>query len=193
MKLNSLRDVFEDCIKDLYSAETQLLKALPKMARAASSEELRAAFEEHLEQTKAQVDRLERVSELTGVKPKGKTCVAMKSLIEEGQEILSEDGDPAALDAAIIGAAQKVEHYEIAGYGTARTFARVLGEDEAADLLQQTLDEEAAADERLTGVAESGLNQEAAEEGGLVGAGAGRRSGNGKARRGGKARASRRR
>jgi len=163
MKLNSLRDVFEENLRDLYNAETQLLKALPKMAKAASSEELREAFEEHLEQTRGQVERLERICEGLGIKAKGKTCQAMKGLIEEGQEILSADGDAAAKDAAIIGAAQKIEHYEIAGYGTARTFAELLDEADAARLLQETLDEEEAADERLTEVAESGLNQEAAE------------------------------
>ena len=183
MKLNSLRDVFVESVRDLYNAETQLVKALPKMAKAASSEELREAFEEHLEQTRGQVERLDQICERLGIKAKGKTCQAMKGLIEEAQEILAADGDPAARDAAIIGAAQKVEHYEIAGYGTARTFAELLGEEEAAGLLQQTLDEEEAADERLTEVAESGLNQEAADEGEEEGeeeeaaAGAGGRSG----------------
>jgi len=164
MKLNSLRDVFVESVRDLYNAETQLIKALPKMAKAASSEDLREAFEEHLEQTRGQLERLDQICEQLGIKAKGKTCQAMKGLIEEAQEILAADGDPAAKDAAIIGAAQKVEHYEIAGYGTVRTFAELLGEDEAARLLQETLDEEEAADERLTEVAESGLNQEASDE-----------------------------
>jgi ferritin-like metal-binding protein YciE len=164
MKFNSLQEVLTDCIRDLYNAENQLVKALPKMAKAANSDELRAAFEEHLSQTEGHVTRLERVAEDLGIKPKGKTCQAMKGLIEEGQEIISNSGDPVAKDAALIGAAQKVEHYEIAAYGTARTFARVLGEEAAAELLQQTLDEEGEADKKLTAIAESGLNQEAAEE-----------------------------
>jgi len=165
MKFNSLQDVLTDCVRDLYNAENQLVKALPKMAKAAESDELRTAFEEHLGQTEGHVERLERVAEELGIKAKGKTCHAMKGLIEEGQEIISHTGDAAAKDAALIAAAQKVEHYEIAGYGAARTFARALGEDKVADLLQQTLDEEGAADKKLTAIAESGLNQEAAEEG----------------------------
>ncbi len=169
MKFDSLQDVFVDSIRDLYNAENQLVKALPKMAKAAHSSELRTAFEEHLQQTEGHVERLERVAEELGVKPKGKTCQAMKGLIEEGQEIIEHDGEPSAKDAALIGAAQKVEHYEIAAYGTVRTFARLLGEENVAELLQQTLDEEGAADKKLTEIAESGLNQEAAEE---VGAGA---------------------
>jgi ferritin-like metal-binding protein YciE len=164
MKFNSLHEVLTDYIRDLFNAESQLVKALPKMAKAASTPELRGAFEEHLGQTRGHVRRLEQVCEDLGIKPKGKTCHAMKGLIEEGQEVISSTGDPAAKDAALIGAAQKVEHYEIAGYGTARTFARALGEEAAADLLQKTLDEEKATDEKLTALAESGLNQEAAEE-----------------------------
>jgi ferritin-like metal-binding protein YciE len=164
MKFNSLHEVLTDYIRDLYNAESQLVKALPRMAKAASSADLRSAFSEHLEQTRRQVERLDRVCEDLGIKPKGKTCRAMKGLIDEAQEVISSTGDPSAKDAALIGAAQKVEHYEIAGYGTARTFARTLGEQTAADLLQQTLDEEEATDEKLTAIAESGLNQEAAEE-----------------------------
>ncbi len=164
MKLDSLRDVLNESVRDLYSAETQLVKALPKMAKAASDPALKAAFTGHLQETRTQVERLEQVCELLGVKAKGKTCHAMKGLIEEGAEIIGEKGEPAAKDAALIGAAQKVEHYEIAGYGTARTFASILGEDDVAALLQATLDEEGAADEKLTGIAESGLNQEAAGE-----------------------------
>jgi len=136
------------------------------MAKASNSDELRTAFEEHLKQTEEHVARLERVADDLGIKPKGKTFQAMKGLIEEGQEIISNSGDPVAKDAALIGAAQKVEHYEIAAYGTARTFARILGEESAAELLQQTLDEEGEADKKLTEIAESGLNQEAAEEDG---------------------------
>jgi ferritin-like metal-binding protein YciE len=164
MKFNSLHEVLTDYVRDLYNAESQLVKALPKMAKAATSPDLRAAVQEHLEQTRRHVERLDRVCEDLGIKPKGKTCHAMKGLIEEGQEVISSTGDPAAKDAALIGAAQKVEHYEIAAYGTARTFARVLGEMAAADLLRQTLDEEKATDERLTALAESGLNREAAAE-----------------------------
>lgn len=166
MKLDSLRDVFVECVRDLYSAETQLVKALPKMAKAASSAVLKQGFLEHLEQTKAQAERLESICEDLGVKAKGKTCQAMKGLIEEGSEVIGEDGAPAAKDAALIVAAQKVEHYEIAGYGSAVTFAKLLGETEAAELLAQTLEEEKATDEKLTQVAESGLNEEAADEGG---------------------------
>jgi ferritin-like metal-binding protein YciE len=125
------------------SAENQLLKALPKMAKDASSEELKLAFENHLDQTKVHVERLEEIFERLDETPKGKTCQAMKGLVEEGSEILEEDGEESVLDAGIIAAAQKVEHYEIASYGTVRTFAQLLGEDEAAELLQETLDEEA--------------------------------------------------
>lgn len=166
MKLDSLRDVLVDCIKDLYSAETQLLKALPKMAEGASHSELSTAFTAHAEETQRQVERLEKVCELLGIRPGGKTCVAMKGLIEEGKELLKEEGTPAARDAALIGAAQKVEHYEIAGYGTARTFATLLGEKEAARLLHETLKEEEATDKKLTGIARSGLNQAAAAQDG---------------------------
>lgn len=160
MKLESLRDLFVDELKDLYSAENQLLKALPKMAKAASSSELQAAFEEHLEVTQGQVQRLEKVFKKLGVSPKGKKCKAMEGLIEEGKELLEEDAEPAVLDAALIAAAQKVEHYEIAGYGTVRTYARMLGHEDAASLLQQTLDEEGEADKKLTELSEA-INVEA--------------------------------
>ncbi len=163
MKLNSLRDVFVENVRDLYNAESQLLKALPKMAKAASAAELKAAFTDHLEQTRGQVERLERVCESLGIKAKGKTCAAMKGLIEEGSEVIGEDGDPSAKDAALIAAAQRIEHYEIAGYGCAATFAKLLGETEAAKALAATLEEEKAADVLLTKVAESGLNQDAAD------------------------------
>jgi ferritin-like metal-binding protein YciE len=164
MKFNSLHEVLTDWIRDLYNAENQLVKALPKMAKAASSSQLRAAFTEHLEQTRLHVARLEQVCEDLGIKPKGKTCHAMKGLIEEGQEVMSSTGDPSAKDAALIGAAQKVEHYEMAAYGSARTFAQSLGELKAAELLQLTLDEEGDADKKLTAIAEAGLNREAAQE-----------------------------
>jgi ferritin-like metal-binding protein YciE len=139
MKLDTLKTLYTHELRDLYNAEGQLLKALPKMAKAASSEELRDAFEKHLEQTKSHVERLEEVFEDIGEKPKGKTCRAMKGLIEEGSEILQEDGEESVIDAGIIVAAQKVEHYEIAGYGSVRTFAQLLGKDRSAELLQTTL------------------------------------------------------
>ena len=165
MPLNDLRDVLVECVRDLYSAETQLVRALPKMAKAATHPDLKAGFTAHLEETRGQVARLEKVAELLGCKTKGRVCQAMKGLVEEGQEIIGETGDPTAKDALLISAAQKVEHYEIAGYGTARTFATVLGEEEVATLLQESLDEEKAADEKLTAVAEGGLNQAAADGG----------------------------
>ncbi len=161
MALDSLHELLVNELKDLYSAENQLLKALPKMAKAAESEELRAAFEEHLEVTQGQVERLDAVFEQLEASPRGKKCKAMEGLIEEGKEVIDEDGAPPVKDAALIAAAQRVEHYEIAGYGCVRTYARLLGYDEAADLLQQTLDEEAEADEKLTQLAESVINIEA--------------------------------
>lgn len=159
-KTQTLNDLLVEELKDLYSAENQLIKALPKMAKAASNEELKAGFEEHLEQTKNHVSRLERVFELLGASPKGKKCQAMEGLIAEASEKLELEADSAAKDAALIGAAQKVEHYEIAGYGTVRTWAEVVGEDEVAKLLEETLDEESETDERLTELAET-INEEA--------------------------------
>src|SRR5436309_2351329 len=168
MAMDSLKDLYVDELKDLYNAENQRVKALPKMAKKASAPELKRAFQNHLEQTKVHVERLERIFKKLGEKPTGKTCKAMKGLVEEGKEIIEEDGDESVLDAALIGAAQKVEHYEIASYGTARTFASLLGEEEAVEALQKTLDEEAAADKKLTALAESLVNPEAsnAEENG---------------------------
>ena len=163
MALGSLHDLYVEELRDLYNAENQLLKALPKMARAASDESLRAAFEEHLEVTRGQVDRLDRIFKKLGEKPTGKKCVAMEGLIKEGKEMMEENAAPAVLDAALIAAAQKVEHYEIAGYGTVRTYARMLGYEEAADLLQETLDEEGETDQKLTDLAESVINVEAEE------------------------------
>ena len=160
MKLESLHDVFVDELKDIYNAEGQLTKALPKMAKAASSEELQTAFEDHLEETKGQIERLEKIFKQLKVSPKGKKCKAMEGLIEEGKEIIDADGEDAVKDAALIAGAQKVEHYEIASYGTLRTFAKLLGLDDAADLLQETLDEEAGADEKLTQLAQN-INAEA--------------------------------
>jgi ferritin-like metal-binding protein YciE len=171
MKLDSLQTLWIEEMRDLYNAETQLLKALPKMAKRASTPELKEAFESHLEETQGHVERLDEIFAKLGKKPTGKTCKAMKGLIEEGSEVLSEEGVDSVIDAAIIAAAQRVEHYEIAGYGVVRTFASILGEDEAEDLLQQTLDEEGAADEKLTEIAESIVNEEAEEESEAVGSG----------------------
>jgi len=142
MKLDTLESLLVKELKDLLSAEKQLVKALPKMAKGAAGEALRQAIEEHLEQTKGQVERLEKVFSIVGKAARAEHCKAMEGLIEEGAELLEEDGDPAVKDAALIGAAQKVEHYEISGYGTARTPAELLGLDQAVKLLQETLDEE---------------------------------------------------
>jgi ferritin-like metal-binding protein YciE len=166
MKMNSLDVLLEEQLKDMYSAEKQLLRALPKMAKAASSQELRTALQEHTEVTKRQVERLEQVFESLGKRAKAKTCAAMQGLIEEANEIMSEEGEDAVLDAGIIAAAQKVEHYEIASYGTVRTWARLCGQEEAASLLQETLDEEAETDQRLTQLAESFVNPQAEAGGG---------------------------
>ena len=163
--MESLDELLEEELKDIYSAEKQLLKALPRMAKKASSGELKAALTEHLSVTEAQVARLENVFEALGKPAKAKTCKAMQGLIEEAKEVMEEDATPAVMDAAIIAAAQKVEHYEIASYGTVRTWARLCGEEEAADLLQETLDEEGEADKLLTQLAESFVNPQA-EEGG---------------------------
>jgi ferritin-like metal-binding protein YciE len=162
MKLRSLEDVLIDAIKDLYSAEKQITKALPKMAKKASSKELSAAFEEHLRQTEGQIKRLERVFEIVGKRPAGKKCHAIEGLIAEGEEMMKQDAEPAALDAGLIAAAQKVEHYEIASYGCARTWASQLGHDDAAKLLQETLDEEGETDKKLTKLAEGLVNPKAA-------------------------------
>jgi ferritin-like metal-binding protein YciE len=158
---NPLEELLIDELKDLYSAENQLVKALPKMAKAASSPELRRAIERHLEETKRQVERLNQIGENLEIKLTGKKCKGMEGLIEEGKEVMEEDLDEDAADAGIIGAAQKVEHYEIAAYGTARTHATLLGHNKIAKLLQQTLDEESAADKKLTALAESIINVEA--------------------------------
>ena len=171
MKLDTLQKLYVEELRDLYNAENQLLKALPKMAKAASSEELKNAFEKHLEQTETHVERLEQVFEELDQTPKGKTCRAMKGLIQEGSEILEEEGDPSVLDAGIIVAAQKVEHYEIAGYGSVRTFANLLNQEKAAELLQATLDEESEANKLLNGLAEIIVNPEALMESELTGAG----------------------
>lgn len=163
MPLDSLHDLYVEELRDLYNAENQLLKALPRMAKAATAPELKAAFTEHLTVTQGQVQRLDRIFTELGVKATGKKCKAMEGLIAEGKEIMEEDGEPAVIDAALIGAAQRVEHYEIAGYGTVRTFARLLGYTAAEKLLQQTLDEEGEADKTLTELAETVINPEAEE------------------------------
>jgi ferritin-like metal-binding protein YciE len=153
-KLNTLEVLLAQEIKDLYSAENQLVKALPKMAKAATSPELQEAFQTHLEETKGHAQRLDEIAKLLEITPKGKVCKAMQGLIEEGSEVIEEDGEDSVKDLALIGAAQKVEHYEIAGYGTARALAEALGLDEVAELLQATLDEEGNTDKLLTGLAE---------------------------------------
>ena len=153
-KLKSLEVLLQQEIKDLYSAENQLVKALPKMARAATSPDLQGAFKTHLEETKVHAQRLEEVAKLLEITPKGKVCTAMQGLVEEGSEVIEEDGEGTIKDLALIGAAQKVEHYEIAGYGTARALAEALGLEEVVELLQTTLDEEGNTDELLTGLAE---------------------------------------
>jgi ferritin-like metal-binding protein YciE len=147
---NELKELYIDELKDLYNAENQLVKALPKMAKAASSPKLRQGFEEHLEQTKGHVKRLEEIFRLMNESPKGKKCKAMEGLIKEGSEITEEDFEGAVLDAGLIGAAQRVEHYEMAAYGTAAAFAKVLAESKHASLLEQTLAEEKDTDEKLT-------------------------------------------
>jgi ferritin-like metal-binding protein YciE len=154
MQMNSLEDLFVSELKDLYSAEKQLLKALPKMARAATSKQLQNGFNKHLKQTEGHVSRLEKVFDELGASPRGKKCQAMEGLIEEGQEVIDEDAEPDVRDAALIAAAQKVEHYEIAGYGTVRTYANLLNHKRAASLLQQTLDEEGETDKTLTQLSE---------------------------------------
>ena len=164
MPAENLHELFVDELKDIYDAEKQLTKALPKMAKAADSQDLRAAFEEHLEITRMQVNRLEEVFKSLGMAARGKTCEGMKGLIEEGQEMMEELEQGATLDAALIAAAQKVEHYEIATYGTLATFAEIMGHQDAKDLLGQTLDEEKEADEKLTQVAGQ-INFEAEAEG----------------------------
>jgi ferritin-like metal-binding protein YciE len=164
MKSGTLRDLFVDELKDLYSMEHQLVKALPKMARAANSGDLSAAFEEHLEQTRGHVARLEQIFDAIDVAARAKRCVGMEGIIDEGKEMLEEDLAPDTLDAGIIGAAQRVEHYEIAAYGTARTHAQFLGIDEAVRLLEQTLEEEKQTDQRLSQLAEE-INPAAQLEG----------------------------
>jgi ferritin-like metal-binding protein YciE len=162
MEANRLKHLYLEELKDLYSAESQMVKALPKMAKAATSEELRAGFEEHLEQTRGHVARLEEIFKALGESPKGKKCKGMEGLIKEGGEMIEGTPSPEELDAGLISAAQRVEHYEIAGYGCVSTYAKLLGEDEAASVLRETLEEEKKTDEKLTQLAER-INLEAAD------------------------------
>ncbi len=157
MQLNNLKDLYIEQLRDLYSAETQLVAALPKMAQAATSADLKTAFQEHLTETKDQQKRLERIFSELGTSPQGETCKAMEGLIKEGEQVIQAMGQPAVKDAALIASAQRVEHYEMAGYGTVRTFASELGYDNAKDLLQMTLDEEGSANKKLNAIAEGGL------------------------------------
>jgi ferritin-like metal-binding protein YciE len=161
MENDSLHKIYEKEIQDLYSAETQLIEALPKMARAANSPDLRRGFEEHLGVTRQQKQRLEEVARMGGFSPQGKECIGMKSLIEEGQEVMKEDMPTPLRDAALIAAAQKVEHYEIASYGSVRTYAEMMDRSQEARLLQQTLDEEGETDHKLSALAESHINAKA--------------------------------
>ena len=162
-KLKTLEDFFIEELKDLYNAENQILKALPKMVKTANSQELKNAFEDHLHETEGQVTRLEKISKNLDISLKGKKCKAMEGLLEEGKEIIEEDAEPAVKDAALIAAGQKVEHYEIASYGCAKTYAKLLGDSDSVRLLQETLDEEGNADKTLTSIAET-INVEAMEE-----------------------------
>jgi len=159
----TLHDAFIDELRDAYDAEKQLTKALPKMARAASSPDLRAAFEHHLEETRGQIERLEQVFESLDEKVRGKHCDGIAGIIEEGNNVMQEDFDEATMDACLIAGGQRAEHYEMAAYGTLVAWAGAMGHAEAADLLQQTLDEEKAADEKLSALAEGGINQNAAD------------------------------
>ena len=164
-RLNSLDDLLVHELQDIYHAEGQILKALPKMIKAASHPELQAAFEEHLAQTEGQVERLEQAFKLLGVPAKAKKCDGMAGLLEEGKKMMDEDAEPAVMDAGLIAAAQKVEHYEIASYGCVCTYAEMLGYDQVHDLLGQNLDEEETTDQKLTAIAEGVINQEAESSG----------------------------
>ena len=161
MEQNSLRELYIEELKDLYSAENQLLKAIPKMAKASESDDLRKGFEQHLEQTRGHVNRLEKIFGNLGESPKGKKCKGMEGLISEGGEMIEEHDESEMRDAGLISAAQRVEHYEIAGYGCVKTYATLLGDDQAASLLEQTLQEEKDTDQKLTQLAES-INVDAA-------------------------------
>ncbi len=160
MKLDNLQQLYVKELRDLYDAESQITEALPKMIDHAHNPQLKQALQEHLSVTKHQITRLDRIFQMLGEKPTGETCKGMKGVIKEGDEIISAGGDPSTVDAGIISAAQRVEHYEMAGYGTVRTYAKLLGQQEMAKLLQQTLDEEAQADSKLTEIANT-VNVEA--------------------------------
>jgi ferritin-like metal-binding protein YciE len=161
MKLNTLHDLYVNELKDLYDCEQRILKALPKMAEAASSPDLRRAFEKHLDQTKTQTGRLEQIFQNLGEPAKGQKCKGIEGIINEGENLMDKDALPAVSDAALIASAQRVEHYEMAGYGTARSFARRLGFEDHARLLQETLNEEGETDKELTSLADSYINEEA--------------------------------
>ena len=161
MSLDSLASLFLNELKDVYNAEKQILRALPRMAKAADSAELQQAFTKHVKETENQVRRLERIFKDLGQTPRGKKCKGMEGLIEEGKEVLEEDGEAQVLDAALISAAQRVEHYEMAAYGCLRSYAQLLGYTQAERLLQETLNEEEAADEKLSQLAEGGINEAA--------------------------------
>ena len=163
MELQSLQDLFLHELRDIYSAEKQILKALPKMAKAASNPQLKTGFQEHLEQTKEHVNRLEQIFEKLGKPSRGPKCKGMEGLLEEGADMMEEEGEPEVIDAGLISAAQRVEHYEIAAYGCAKTYAKVLGDTEAGSLLDQTLQEEGATDKKLTQLAKSSINIKAAK------------------------------
>jgi ferritin-like metal-binding protein YciE len=163
MSVATLEELFIDELKDLYSAEKQIVRSLPKLAKAASSPELQQALQNHLEETKGQVERLEQIAEIVGKKLTGKTCAGMKGVLEEGSEVLEEIEEGTVRDAALIGASQRVEHYEMAGYGTARDFAKLLGLEDVVELLEQTLEEEKAADKKLTDISKS-VNNNAKSE-----------------------------
>ncbi len=166
MSLDSLQSLFLEELKDIYHAEKQLVQALPRLAKSASSPELKEAITSHLEETKGHVERIEQIFQDLGHTARGKRCKGMEGLLEEGKEIMEEEGEDAVLDAALIAGAQRVEHYEIAAYGCLRTYAQLLGYDKAARLLSETLSEEEAADEKLNAIAESKVNAEAAAAGG---------------------------
>jgi ferritin-like metal-binding protein YciE len=195
VQMNSLQELYVEELKDLYNAEQQILKALPKMMRAASDRQLQRAFSQHEKQTQRQVKRLERIFRELGESPRGKKCKGMEGLLEEGSDLIKERPEPQVLDAGLIAAAQRVEHYEIAAYGTARTYAQQLGMPEQASLLQETLDEEGETDKLLTALAESSINIEAerAGEGEDMGRNGGGNGANGRRRSTGRGRSSRRR
>lgn len=164
MKLNTLKDLYIEELKDVYDAEKEIVKALPKMAKSASSPELRNAFEDHLEQTRTHVQRLEEIFAGMGEQPKTKKCHGLRGIVDEGEDLMGEDGNPSVIDAGLIAGAQRVEHYEIAVYGSLNTWAREFGDERAAQLLRTTLEEEKQTDEKLTNIAESAVNVQAESE-----------------------------